>query len=359
MPNKFSTGTCSIAALVFGLVVYAVPAYAGFEWVAPSQEGQQPMSYGAPGAATSRPEVISPVVISGDEAPPIQMVPTTSYGTPTFMPDVGTQREAPSPVLQPTAPMQQQAEPASMSNATLNIPASSGGDIVQGFASQVPLALALRQILPIGFNFSIDQNIDMDTLVSYKGGKSWRETLKEMLVPPNLVAREQGATLTVSRADSVAPATPILTSTTPPPLLLPASQKYSQQPIVIDSGVQPLSNSSSSGHPLGVSSSSRMNDLPSVNVGSPDGWTAERGDTLRKVLADWCHRSGVELQWLAEYDYPVEASAHFSGGFEDAVRLLLAGFENARPQPIAELHTNSSAGQMLLVVQTRGNNYSN
>jgi hypothetical protein len=100
-------------------------------------------------------------------------------------------------------------------------------------------------------------------------------------------------------------------------------------------------------------------EIPSVNVNSAEGWTAERGDTLRKVLIDWCRHAGVELQWLAEYDYPIEASAHFNGGFEDAVRNLLAGFDSARPQPIGELHTNPNAGQKVLVVQARGNSYSN
>ena len=84
-----------------------------------------------------------------------------------------------------------------------------------------------------------------------------------------------------------------------------------------------------------------------------------RGDTLHKVLSDWCQHSNVELQWQAEYDYPVEASAHFEGKFEDAVRGLLAGFDGARPQPVAELHANRGAGQRVLVVQARGNSYSN
>ena len=84
-------------------------------------------------------------------------------------------------------------------------------------------------------------------------------------------------------------------------------------------------------------------------------WAAERGESLQKVLESWCRRSNVEFDWLAEYDYPLAASVSFSGTFEQAVRNLLAGFENAHPQPIAELHTNPSLGQMVLVVQTRGN----
>jgi hypothetical protein len=97
-------------------------------------------------------------------------------------------------------------------------------------------------------------------------------------------------------------------------------------------------------------------ERPSANV---DGWTVQRGETLRKVLTAWCGKAGVELKWLAEYDYPVEASAHYNGGFEEAVRSLFAGFDGARPQPIGELHVNPRAGQDVLVVQARGNSYTN
>jgi hypothetical protein len=343
MPNKISTGICR-TALALGLVLTAMPAYAGFEWVAPpDQASASDGGYGAP--ATRRPEVISPVIITGDGAPAMQSVPAGQYGDG-FSPDVGTRAEAAPPAVI-VMPASQQAMPqGGLSNATLSLPPASAGDVVQGFATMVPLSLALRQVLPVGFNFSIDQNIDMDTLVSYRGGKSWRETVRDMLAPVNLMAHEQGATLTVSRvgAPAVAVASP--------------SGAATMAPAFDNSGPSPVVVSASSGARSGASTQ-HLADIPAVDVNSADGWSADRGDTLRKVLTVWCKRSGVELQWLAEYDYPMEATAHFSGGFEDAVRQLLAGFENARPQPVAELHTNASAGQMLLVVQARGNVYSN
>jgi hypothetical protein len=102
-----------------------------------------------------------------------------------------------------------------------------------------------------------------------------------------------------------------------------------------------------------------LSEAPVVSAPFADGWSAGRGETLRKVLTGWCSRAGVELKWLAEYDYPIEATARFNGGFEDAVRSLLAGFDGARPQPFGELHANARAGQKVLVIQTRGNSYTN
>ncbi|MDR3424643.1 MAG: TcpQ domain-containing protein [Alphaproteobacteria bacterium] len=388
MPNKILAQTCGVAMLTLGFALAATPVYAGFEWVSPgdSASGQQPPVVlsqpsptaplaSAPQVATSAPEVISPVIISGDTtkqpAPPspfpaagvISGTAPVSLAAPVSQQTLPSSYPAPAPAPAPSsvaltpASMPAAADSAAsaptslapssangatkndLATATISVSPSSSEEVVPGFASQVPLALALRQILPVGYSFSIDPGVDMETLVSYKGGRPWRETLKDMLAQVHLEAREQGAEISITQGGSVVP---VAGNSAPLPL-------------------QPSPNASrASGYLVAPATAiAAPSVMPAVNVSPADGWSAERGDTLRKVLTEWCHKAGVELQWLAEYDYPVEASAHFSSGFEDAVRNLLAGFDTARPQPIGELHTNSSAGQMVLVVQARGNNYSN
>ena len=161
MPIKFLTVTRNfIPAIAF--LCMATPVYAGFEWVSPnaSSTGLGGPAYqpapvtadpGAPSAATTMPEVISPVIISGTSgnghilpqtyAAPSAMATVTASATHDVAPSVAPTSEAPDT------------------------------EVVQGFASQVPLPLALRQILPAGYNFYIDQGVDMNMLVSYKGGK--------------------------------------------------------------------------------------------------------------------------------------------------------------------------------------------
>jgi hypothetical protein len=350
MPHKFFTGKYGIAILAFGFAVLAGPAHAGFQWVAPPEAGG---GFAMPGAPSGGPATTGPVVITGDNGPMVETAPSSSSAYSSFQ----------APVVVGAAPG---SEDHDLATATIEAPAVSSSssssccDVVQGFATEVPLALALRQVLPQGTNFSIDQNIDMDTVVSYKGGKSWRETVRQMLGPVGLVAREQGSTLIVSHAgtvsaSSLAPAASSGATT----VAVPTSKGP-----VVDSGPGGSMPSTGSGGGRRIATTVHSNTIqaamtPSYNVSSPDGWSAQRGDTLRKVLSEWCRRGGIELQWLAEYDYPMEASVHFSGGFEDAVRALLAGFENAHPQPVAELHANPNAGQRILVVQARGNNYSN
>jgi hypothetical protein len=328
MTSKF----CVAAALVAGFAVWAMPAYAGFEWV-PSNDGatyQPPASgtYGSPisspPVATNVPEIVSPVVITGNAQP------------------------QPRPSLQTNSPAKEKVD---LATATISVPAPSDTGVIQGFASQIPLPLALRQILPAGYSFSIDQDVSMDTSVSYSGGKSWRETLQEVLAPIGLVGREQGTTYTVSRASS--------------PPSSSASLVQAPAAVPIDNSAIHSSPLASIAPPAALSPlvarevSAPPAEVSSFNISSADSWSAERGDTLHRVLTDWCRRSNVELQWLAEYDYPIEASTHFNGGFEEAVRSLLVGFDGARPQPIGELHANATAGQKVLVVQARGNNYTN
>lgn len=343
MLKKILAGSCLIA--VAQLVLTASPAYAGFQWMAqpdatPSYQAAPSYATVAP-AASAAPEIVSPVIISGaaDETPRYAPAATAA---PTPLAS-----DASSLVLStaPAAPAKPAKEAMDLSSATLTIPASASNEAVRGFGSQIPLALALRQILPVGYHFSIDQNIEVDTPVSYKGGKPWRDTIKDMLAPVGLTMSEQGPTVTISRAAAPAMSAPAPVAMSAAPALQPAPSALPPKPLAPQT--------------LGTLSNSYVSELPGVNVGSGSGWSAQRGDSLHKVLTEWARRAGVELQWRSEYDYPMEASASFSGDFEDAVRGVLAGFESARPQPVAELHSNPSAGQKILVVQARGNNYSN
>lgn len=61
-----------------------------------------------------------------------------------------------------------------------------------GFGRDLPLDLALSQIIPSEFSHSYAGIVDSGTTVSWKGGKSWDRTLEEMLNSKNLTASIQG-----------------------------------------------------------------------------------------------------------------------------------------------------------------------
>lgn len=355
-----------------GLSGFSFPAHAGFQWVSPNEQGAPP-GVGMPPSvetapmpsASQQPEVISPVVIEGqDSSPRPQLQPSSE-------PSLGTLSAADvAPVT--SVPMGPE-------------------ETVHGFANNVPLAVALRQILPPGYGFSIDQDVDLGTLVSFKGGKGWRTTLSDTLRPSGLSMREQnqmvsighggaaasasGAapsvpeTVSISSAPSAPSASPAPMAMAEPsaaaPMMTPAPMApepavKTRPPILSNippgNGPKPELAQPNIPHmnPPAGTASARAGALFSVS----DTWTGERGSTLRKVLESWSSRAGVEFQWLAEYDYPMQATITFNGTFENAVRNLLSGFQDAHPEPVAELHSNSNAGQAILVVQTRGNSYS-
>jgi len=323
----------------------------------------------------------SPVLMGGDIGQP------SSAPEPVASPPATELTSAPPPLPMPPQPMAE-AMPVNTQQPTVQPPMTSAmssppvdsGMIVQGFANSVPLAVGLRQVLPPGYGFSIDQDVDLGTLVSFQGGKPWRETLQEMLQPANLMMREEDKMVAISRTQPVAtmippPAVPATASSpqiasaaapstsNPAPLLAeppPSSAIRTNSALMSNGPYRPKPNLAQPSVPkLPLPSPSPL--ISSLHVAPApivDTWAASRGDTLHKVLQEWSRHANVEFQWSSEYDYPLQASVSFTGTFEEAVRGLLSGFEEAHPQPVAELHSNSGAGQMVLVVQTRGNSYS-
>lgn len=350
--------------LAAGSLVISTPAFAGFQWVAPNEAvPPPPPSAPAPSIeiapppsplsmpqATEGPEVISPVVIEGQPlaSPPQMPLPKNQI--------LGVLPLAPAPSSVPA-----KASPTVSVPPALAAPSASA-EVVRGFGNNVPLTVALREILPAGYGFSVDQDVDLGTLVSFKGGKSWRETLQDAIRPANLVMREQDHTVSIGHPHETQqaaeqppalPVTPALQPPTPaPPPVTPVLQPLPKEAAPIPAPVMVQPTPLPRAIALGASSASASKPGPASLV---ESWTADRSETLHKVLEDWCRRANVEMDWLAEYDYPLQASVSFTGTFEEAVRNLLAGFEEAHPQPVAELHVNPNLGQTVLVIQTRGN----
>jgi len=83
-----------------------------------------------------------------------------------------------------------------------------------------------------------------------------------------------------------------------------------------------------------------------AQASSPTMWRAEAGRTLRDLLNDWAEQAGWTVVWQSSFDYPLEASANFSGDFADAVGQLVRGFAEAKPAPSARLHR---ANQVVII----------
>lgn len=336
-------------------LIASSPALAGFQWVPPeSLEQALPPTpaqtlYANPAPTPAQIPAPAPQIIEAPDFAPVEPAHRASFDAP------------PPP-------------------STLGQISASQEKAVRGFANNVPLSVAMRQVLPEEYGFSVAQDVSLGTLVSWKGGASWRQVAKDMLLPAGLTIQEQGQMV------HVVPATEAQIASgggrVPVPMKMKETHvsKASFEPI--DEGrpmsLVPPPGAVRASDPLpardiegGGSRSmgylSPPTDMPAPSVarggggyassGTFDSWTADRGEMLRKVLENWGRRAGVEISWQAEYDFPLQASVTLNGSFEEAVRSLLVGFENAKPQPIGQLHNNPTAGHAVLVVQTRGNNY--
>ena len=85
--------------------------------------------------------------------------------------------------------------------------------------------------------------------------------------------------------------------------------------------------------------------------GSTAPWTVDRArhETLRDVLEDWGAKAGWSVVWKPERSYSVGADASFSGGFLDAVDLLLAS-----PATRRSLVALAHEPNRYLVIEDRG-----
>jgi hypothetical protein len=186
-----------------------------------------------------------------------------------------------------------------------------------GFAKDMPLALALRQIVPASYAFSFEADVNIGTRVSWQGGEPWNAVLKTALGQQSLSATVYDDMILVRNAD---------------------------MPPMADPEVVEAVNVSASAAPEALTS------VPAyLNV--DDSWLAVSGQTLRSVLSDWSDKTGVVLHWENVYDFAVSESWSYEGDYVHAVDALLGAFAAETPRPIARLHPNAPEGPAILVVE--------
>lgn len=92
-------------------------------------------------------------------------------------------------------------EPAPLPNVVLDRVAPTAPMVnyaeAVGFGRELPLALALSQVIPSEFSHSFAEGVDAGTSVSWEGGKPWDVVLKEMLRPVGMTATINGAQVTI------------------------------------------------------------------------------------------------------------------------------------------------------------------
>ncbi|QQR68543.1 MAG: TcpQ domain-containing protein [Alphaproteobacteria bacterium] len=328
----------ALSALVLGgTLLSPMMASAGFQWVSPAVPAPVvpvvPVAPVAQAPVVVTPEPMAPAAAYAPAPMPLSAAPVAMAPIPAQVTQFG---DGPLVVQAPaSAPI------------VVGGPAAKAPGVVEGFGDRVPVSVALRQILPAGYAFSIAPTADPATPITWRGGRPWMDVLQDALAPAGLIARiDSNAT-----SPNVVVDRPIAAANVVPPVA------------AAPTSLAPMSSASVSLAPMAVAAPVQMvaaepavvQKIPAVET--PMNWGVTRGDTLRKTLDLWCQQANVELSWQADYDYPVKASAGFTGTFEDAVSKLISGFEDAQPVPYGRFYRDPGSGHAVLVVQTRGNHY--
>ncbi len=204
-----------IAALVAGGMIMANPAQAGFEFKPPPKpQAQSKNADGAPAAPALPAAPVDTARLPDGDMPmqPLPDVPPLPTGqmpgqlpamqtsvkiAPVPKPAEAAMAPAPSPVMTPPRP------PVS---AVAAAPLAPAYTLVDGFGSDMPLALALRQIVPANYAYSFDKAVNPGERVNWTGGRPWNDVLNDALAPHGLKATIMANSVRVDPAAGPTPA---------------------------------------------------------------------------------------------------------------------------------------------------------
>jgi hypothetical protein len=286
-----------------------------------------------------------------------------------------------------------------------NMPPAASSDVITGFGKDLPLAVALQQVVPPQYKVSLSPGVDEGVHVSWKGDRPWEQALSDMLRPERLAFAVEGNTLVVKpatghksstssaagrKADMIpaemisgnaneeyslpaipgsAPVVP-MTIRRSNPALVPAEAEAAPPPGMAQNNnpevIPPPSWSlpaqetlpapASAAAPVMIRhnpSAEPVQETASAPTVIEPSWHAEKGQTLRAILEDWSKNAHVQLYWSTDYDYRLNSDVAYGGSFDQAVGKLLDQFSAVKPQPYGQLHRNPETGG-ILVINTYG-----
>ncbi len=169
----------------------AAPAWADFNYVPAT--AAPPASGAAPAYAPVEAAPLAPSAGS----PPSAIMPRSTANAPS-----AAAMTAPLPLRDTTANLNasEMGAPTPIAPAAPARPARlSGGSVVQGFGNQIPLVIALRQIVPESYQFAYGTNVPLGSMVDWHGGRPWKDVLMDVLTPLGLTASESGTLIHIDR----------------------------------------------------------------------------------------------------------------------------------------------------------------
>jgi hypothetical protein len=276
----------------------------------------------------SAPVAITPPVMKEPVEAPVVVAPksdvTWNDNTAPSLPPADTAAMAMEKAEKGIAvePLSPAAAPADMASASAPITSSKVTyAVIDGFGDQLPLQLALDQVVPRDYKVVYEARPEPGMMVSWSGGRPWNDVVSDMLYTKGLRALISDKTVTVVKVvmpDAVAPATvPVVTKKAAPVV------KDAVSKTVISSGF----------------------DANKVEI-----FSARPGDDVQAVLGKWSDQAKVQLYWQANRHYTLKQAVGFNTTYTKAVQMLLDTFGSDTDRPVATLHPNLPEGPAVLTV---------
>ncbi len=164
-------------------------------------DGMQARTSRATREDAAAPVSIIPVeVVAAAASGSMTPLPNGEPETPTheirITPAPQTAYKAKPPVQKTAAP-----SPAAAPMPDLSRPAAAPGQYNEavGFGRDLPLALALSQIVPPEYSYAFEKDVNVGTAVSWQGGKPWNAVLDDMLATSGMRAVIEGNQVTIRK----------------------------------------------------------------------------------------------------------------------------------------------------------------
>lgn len=154
----------TVLALACSVFILPTAAHAGFEWTPPP-------------------------VIKRDAGPAVSAVPVPEVSAVAVDGIAATAEDSAAPQDQgvniDTDPFTTPVLEESTTLSTIPVPQTEDREYetVQGFGRDIPLALVMQQIIPPGYAYSFDTEVNPGLRVSWNGGKPWNVVLQDALTP--------------------------------------------------------------------------------------------------------------------------------------------------------------------------------
>lgn len=199
------------------------------------------------------------------------------------------------------------------------------GAPVKGWAKDVPLSTALKQVVPNGWKARKSGDVDLNQSVSWTGGKDWVSILSDLTSSYNFSANVNWNTREIY-------ITPVSASS----LGSPVRAAIAPQPVFSGNTTKFASSSYSS-----VSSP----------VSYSQTWILSKSKTLRQNIEDWATQAGWTVSWGAP-DYRIVADVTLSGAIDASdgpIARVIAAYKDADQPLIAHL----SSGNKVIRIESR------